>query len=195
MVKICTKCHAEKPLEGFGKKTTGKDGLMAYCKACDAARCKAWREANKEKVAASYKAWREANKEKKAASEKAWQKANPEKVAASYKAWADANKEKIAVQGKAWQDANPYKCLAGYAKARARKCNALPSWYSQKHHDQIIGIYEERANISEETGIQHEVDHILPLNGATVSGFHIPENLQIITKTENLKKGNKHDFS
>ena len=179
MAKTCNKCNEEKPLEGFSKRARAKDGLQSHCKECRSAISKAYRKANPEKVAASHRAWREANLEKSRASVKAWNEANPEKVAA---------------YGKAWREAHPYEGLADSAKGRAKKYNALPPWYSQKHHDQIIGIYEERDRITAETGVRHEVDHILPMQGDTVSGFHVPENLQIITLTENRSKGSKHDF-
>ena len=150
MVKTCTKCNEEKPLECFSKNKRAKDGKLSACKACDRAKSTAWAKANPEKAIAKLRAWREAN---------------PERYAALQ------------------------------ARIRANSYNAVPSWYTKEHQDQIASIYAERNRITEATGIPHEVDHILPMNGDTVSGFHLPDNLQIITRTENIRKGNKHDFS
>lgn len=43
----------------------------------------------------------------------------------------------------------------------------------------------------EPNGIPFEVDHIIPLNGKNVCGFHMVENLHVITKTDNRTKSNK----
>ena len=34
--------------------------------------------------------------------------------------------------------------------------------------------------------------HYYPINGKAVCGLHVAENLQVITKQENLDKGDKH---
>lgn len=57
--KVCPKCHVEKFLEDFYRNKSRKDGRSPQCKAC----AKAYREENKDKIAARDKAYREANKE------------------------------------------------------------------------------------------------------------------------------------
>lgn len=64
----------------------------------------------------------------------------------------------------------------------------IPGWADL---ESIKRIYLEAERRSQETGIKHHVDHIVPLNGKIVSGLHWTKNLQIIPWSENLQKGNR----
>ena len=44
------------------------------------------------------------------------------------------------------------------------------------------------------TNIDWHVDHIIPLKGKDVCGFHVWNNLAVIPKVENLRKGNKNSI-
>lgn len=92
---------------------------------------------------------------------------------------------------KDWRDANPVKVSAQSAKKRAVKRNRTPPWLTQEHLQQIESVYALAKQLTVETGIVHHVDHIVPLQGKTVSGLHVPWNLRAIPATENLSKSNR----
>ncbi len=79
------------------------------------------------------------------------------------------------------------RCMKRYAA----KIQATPKWLTKAHFKEMEWFYIEAARLTKETGIKHEVDHIVPLQGENVRGLHVPWNLQILTKSENIIKGNK----
>lgn len=79
---------------------------------------------------------------------------------------------------------------AGWALWRAKKIRAVPKWADIR---EIESLYLLADRIFKETGVEYDVDHIVPLNHPLVSGLHVTENLRVITKTENLLKGSKFD--
>ena len=50
LTKICRSCGIDKPFSEFSKEKRKKDGLKLYCKPCENARFKAWREKNLEEI-------------------------------------------------------------------------------------------------------------------------------------------------
>lgn len=78
--------------------------------------------------------------------------------------------------------------LADCAARRAGLRHATPKWVDRSA---IRAIYEECLKRTKETGIQHEVDHIVPLAGVNVRGLHVPWNLQVIRASVNRTKSNK----
>lgn len=73
----------------------------------------------------------------------------------------------------------------GFTNARAtwyqlHKRKRLPKWLAI---DDVLPLYA----LADKFGLT--VDHIVPLNGKTVSGLHVPWNLQLLTRSENSRKG------
>lgn len=80
---------------------------------------------------------------------------------------------------------------AAVAKRRSIKLRATPRWAD---YGEILAIYEKARRMTEETGIQHHVDHIVPLIHPKVCGLHVHGNLQVLTATENCSKSNKFEI-
>lgn len=76
------------------------------------------------------------------------------------------------------------------AAREAAKLNATPPWLTLEDRSEIARIYAESSSKSKETGVPHDVDHIVPLRGKTVCGLHVPWNLRAIPAYENRRKGN-----
>jgi len=99
-------------------------------------------------------------------------------------------KDAIAQMKRAWAAKNPG---ATSAAARLRKCaqkQRTPQWLTK---DDLWLMREAYALASLRTkmlGIQYEVDHFVPLQGETVSGLHVPNNLQVIPRALNRAKWN-----
>jgi len=95
---------------------------------------KAYREKNKEKIAAQKKAYREQNKEKERARQKEYYENNKEKIAAREKAYREGNKEKIAAKDKAYREKNKQKIAAGRKEHYEKNKEKIALWikaYSQ----------------------------------------------------------------
>ena len=58
----------------------------------------------------------------------------------------------------------------------------------------IRDFYVLAQKITYETGVLHEVDHIIPLQGKKVSGLHVENNLRVISMLENRRKHNHYDL-
>ena len=68
------------------------------------------------------------------------------------------------------------------AKYRALKFRASPLWANES----LIKFYYDLA-----THLSLQVDHIIPLQNKQVCGLHWEGNLQLLSRKENAKKGNR----
>lgn len=67
----------------------------------------------------------------------------------------------------------------------------MPPWISQEQLAQMQQVYESANYLEMVTGDFYHVDHIVPLGSSKVCGLHVPWNLQILEKEQNISKGHK----
>ena len=174
-MKKCTKCEIDKPLTDFPKDKTKSTGVASHCKLCRSISNRAWRERNEEKIKEYSREYYQNNKDYK-----------NERCRTYY----EENKVDRAIKIKEWQRNNPATMRAYNAKRRATKLQATPQWADL---GKIQEVYTEAQRLTELLGIEMHVDHIVPLQGALVSGLHIETNLQILPAVENQRKSNKFE--
>ena len=88
--------------------------------------------------------------------------------------WREANPERWRETLRRWQREN---------RARWIKWPQRPAWADR-------AAIREIYSFARLTGMH--VDHVIPLNGAGVSGLHIASNLQLLPPAVNMSKGNRH---
>lgn len=186
-------------MTAYSSNKTALDKLCPTCKTCISAYNKAYREANKQKLQDYQTEYYQANAEAIKERTQQWYADTRETRLEAYKEQYQQKKEQQAAyytevyqdpekreerceRSRKWRKDNPEKLLAQIAYRRAKKLKATPAWADKAA---ILAIYKECVRITKETGVEHQVDHIIPLNGNLVSGLHVETNLQILTAEEN----------
>lgn len=98
----------------------------------------------------------------------------------------EEKKTKQRIRSRNWYKENPA------CRSKSFRRHRTPKWLSKEHRQVMNSIYKDAQQLTQETGIKYVVDHIVPLRGMTVSGLHVPWNLQIVTEAWNLKKSNRY---
>jgi hypothetical protein len=169
-MKICNRCKIEKDLLEFNKRSVTRDGLSNRCRVCV-----------KEVTADITKVYN-----------KQYYSENREKCNLLNREWYLANKSYINSVNAQWKVDNKSVVNAYCAKRKAAKINRTPNWLTEGDLFLIAEIYDQAQQLTLATGVDHHVDHTIPLQGDNVSGLHTPENLQIILASENLSKSNSY---
>ena len=91
------------------------------------------------------------------------------------------------------------RALKRYKQAAKRAGKAMPKWLTDEQKAEMLAVYEEAERWEEETGVRHDVDHIVPLNGVcpytgarNICGLHVPWNLRAIPSSMNKLRGHKY---
>ena len=101
--------------------------------------------------------------------------------------WRILNQEKLMAYDKKRYNENKHVYIQRVAKRKAAQLLATPLWASTEI---INAIYKKAKQMTVDTGVQHHVDHIIPLKSKVVCGLHVESNLQILTAKQNRSKSN-----
>lgn len=108
----------------------------------------------------------------------------------AYTEWKALNKKAVS---SAWQKRNTAKVNAITRKRQASKLKRTPAWLTVEENEQIKDFYVMAKELEAIFGWKQCVDHMIPLQGKTVSGLHVPSNLQILSAKANMEKGNTYN--
>lgn len=163
---------------------------------------KAWALRNAERVKELRKANYEKDRRNNIEKARTWKARNPARVLASQRSRASINSEKMRAARRAWEKKNPTAALESFkryrernrAKIRARLTVSKQGREKRRvlwaNQDAILAIYRKADFMTLTTGRLHVVDHIIPLQGRTVSGLHVETNLRVVEHHENAVKHN-----
>ena len=162
----------EKEVGGFHKGAV-------WCKPCVSEYRKNHYRKNIEHELARKRDYREANKDTVKKATKSWVAKNAEKVSAYQRVYRKsyyAQPEKVAMRN---MDASA---------RRSAQRKATPQWADKSA---MLSFYIRAKELSEQSGQQYHVDHIVPILGRNVCGLHTEQNLQILLAVENSRKNNR----
>jgi hypothetical protein len=149
---------------------------------------RAHRAANLEQMRARGRAYHAANRSKVRAKDKLSRAKNKDQRRATSQKWVDANRDWVNERARNWRAAHPGYQTPYIVRQKTRQ-QAIPAWANQQA---MKAFYQEAVRLTRETGIRHEVDHIYPLRGKTVSGLHCEANLRVVPGSVNRRKSNKY---
>jgi 5-methylcytosine-specific restriction endonuclease McrA len=169
---------------------------------------------NRELAYARVKEWRANNPEATAEQAKRYAEKHPEKIRAKALNWKYNNLEKARTYNRnaaakirlvkadlikkrkaQYSLENRPVINAAVARRKAAKLTRTPLWLTVDDYWMIEQAYELAQIRTKMFGFDWHVDHIIPLQGKTVSGLHVPWNLQVIPGVENMRKGNRCNYA
>lgn len=179
-IKVCVECGADFAI----LRHRGPREKCARCR--NRAIIRRWKAANPERKRELNKESRARRAEHRREYDKKYQQEHPEVYSSAQRRFRERNEERVKEIRRDYYAR--HRDLEIQRVTDRNKAQRTPAWADR---DAIAAIYAEARRLSRETGVPHHVDHIVPLRGKEVSGLHVETNLQILTRSANISKGNK----
>lgn len=178
--KPCIRGHVEKRQTNNG-----------CCIVCGHEKSTRWRKENPDRYKEINTAYRERNPELCKERYTKYKRENREKVNEYSKQYHAKNRDTVLRKMKAYRQKNKDKFNAYKAKRIAAKLQATPAWYGEFDEFIMQEAYQLTIYRAAATGIEWDVDHMIPLQAKGACGLHCGLNVQVIQSRLNNGKGNK----
>jgi hypothetical protein len=184
----CSTCdsHKDATVDNFHKSRLDRNNDSEICKSCVKIRSKKYRsqdrvrQESKERV----KKWCSENKDRKNKNNREWKAANKEKIQEGHKRYMEKPESRELVRKafviRYWKNPDKYRAASSAYDRRVR--SSRPNWQSMRQVNRFYQIAK---------ALRLEVDHIVPVNSELVCGLHCIDNFQLLTRSENARKGNR----
>jgi hypothetical protein len=103
--------------------------------------------------------------------------------------WGKKNPEKRAQYQRTQNAKRPGNRNLWTMNYRTAKAERMPKWLNDGHLFEMESVYTYCSALRK-IGLDYHVDHVVPLRGKSISGLHVPWNLQVLPGRENMSKGN-----
>jgi len=193
VTRVCCGCSKEKDLEEFPRSKNRKFGRGYRCLPCQRIMNRAYYNKNKERENIRCTTYKKENYDKVREQANDKRKNNVDEYRKKGRERYTTNPDRYRQKSSKYRKNNPGAVNFLTSSRRVAKLKATPSWLTDFDKSYIKNIYIQSATISRIDEQLYHVDHIIPLQGKGVCGLHVPWNLQILTATENSKKGNKYE--
>lgn len=177
--KRCSTCKETKGTYCFGKASSARDGLKGQCKSCR----KAFYEANSTRLKANMKADRLKHIDRRRASEQKYNSDNRD----GRRAYARSHNAALKLTRTQAESSAIASTKAASRRSGLLAADLYGGLTFTEACAMTLPFAELRIKLEQETGVAHHIDHIVPIaNGGT----HTADNLQVLTASDNITKGN-----
>lgn len=180
--KCCRICGVDQPATEFAKNSHAADGLQTRCRSCS--RGLDLKSRNKVHAVPASKVCRDCLTDKVAAE---FYRASTRTDGLTSRC-RDCHK----TMTKAWRVDNRHICRNNFRNYRAAKLQANCRGWDPELHDLVLLEADDLCQrLERSTGVQHQLDHVVPLQGKSVCGLHVWYNFQVLSRPANIRKSNR----
>ena len=189
--KTCTQCGRTKAIADFARARQAPNGVRSFCKECSAAKMRAWKMANPEKVREASRRYAAKSVEQRAEQWKRRYARDRERILEYQRSYRAENPERIATAMRSWAQRNPEKVTEYQRRRRARKGGLAVERVDLEAlwtgHCALCGE-QMSSDTPYPDPMSKSLDHIVPLSRG---GAHVRENLQWAHLVCNQRKGDR----